>query len=259
MKKIGRFLASMPFAIALLILLAAACAICSAIPQGQAADWYAARYGEQASGWITALKLDDAFHSVWFLALAGALCLSLLCCNLTKLPSLLRRIRAFRDPKQVAAGAETAEGNGDPEQVFRALRLPAPAKEESGEGTVRLFAVRGTAGFWGHWVCHLGILLLVAGFALGQVFGEEMTVAALPGQTKALGETGLQVLVKDFRADLREDGSAEQYTTEMELAGPDGSRESAEAIRRGLRERIWCNVLRTLPDGVMAAHGPLVP
>ena len=37
------------------------------------------------------------------------------------------------------------------------------------------------------------------------------------------------------------------------------SRESAEAIRRGLRERIWCNVLQTLPDGVMAAHGPLVP
>ena len=37
------------------------------------------------------------------------------------------------------------------------------------------------------------------------------------------------------------------------------SREGAEAIRRSLRGRIWCKVLRTLPDGVMAAHGPLVP
>ena len=37
------------------------------------------------------------------------------------------------------------------------------------------------------------------------------------------------------------------------------SRESAEAIRRSVPGEVWGKVLRTLPDGVMAAHGPLVP
>ena len=36
------------------------------------------------------------------------------------------------------------------------------------------------------------------------------------------------------------------------------SRESAEAIRRALRGNAWIEVLQTLPDGVMAAHEPLV-
>lgn len=36
------------------------------------------------------------------------------------------------------------------------------------------------------------------------------------------------------------------------------SRESAEAIRQSLRREIWSKVLRTLPDGVKAAHEPLV-
>ena len=227
MKKIGRFLASMPFAIGLLILLAAACALCSAIPQGQTHAWYTARYGEQAAGLIKALRLDDAFRSVWFLVLAGALCLSLLSCNVTKLPALLRRVRAFRDPGTQAGSAETVEGEGDPEAVFRALRLKVPDRKETGDGKIHLFAVRGTAGFWGHWICHLGILLLIIGFVLGQMTGEEMTVATLPGETKALGKTGMQVRVEDFRAELREDGSAEQFTTEIELTGPDGSREDA--------------------------------
>lgn len=37
------------------------------------------------------------------------------------------------------------------------------------------------------------------------------------------------------------------------------SREHAELIRSRLSPEIWSRVLQTLPDGVMVAHGPLVP
>ena len=63
MKKTGKFLSSMPFAITLLVLLAAACALCSTIPQGQTYDQYAAQYGERTAGFIIALRLDDAFRA----------------------------------------------------------------------------------------------------------------------------------------------------------------------------------------------------
>ena len=59
MKKIGKFLSSMPFAITLLVLLAAACALCSTIPQGQTYDQYAAQYGERTAGFIIEQLRED--------------------------------------------------------------------------------------------------------------------------------------------------------------------------------------------------------
>ena len=95
MKKIGKFLSSMPFAIILLVLLAAACALSSTVSQGQAYEYYAAQYGERTAGFILALQLDDAFHSWWFIGLSAFLCLNMLCCNMIRLPSLVKRAVGF--------------------------------------------------------------------------------------------------------------------------------------------------------------------
>jgi len=221
MKKIGKFLSSMPFAITLLVLLAAACAVSSAVTQGQNYDFYAARYGERTAGLILALRLDDAFHSWWFIGLSAFLCLNLLCCNLIRLPALLKRIRSFADPERTAAGGFTAQarGEGDPRPVFSALRLkPGEGKNAAGQET--LYAAGNRAGFWGAWICHLGILLLILGFALGQMTMENYTVYALPGQTKELENTGLTVTVDDFRVTRSENGSVQQYTAWVTAKDP---------------------------------------
>ena len=229
-KKIGRFISSMPFAIALLVVLAAACAFSSTVEQGQNYEYYAAQYGERTAGLILALRLDDAFHSVWFIGLSAALCLNLLCCNLIRLPVLLKRSRAFTDPERlIASGGDGPEACGrEPEKLLKALGMPAAKETATADGRRVLFSVRNRAGLWGAWVCHLGILLLIFGFALGQVTGQQFTVYALPGQTKPLGDTGLQVTVNDFRAELREDGSAEQFTADLTVRDPAaGTEESA--------------------------------
>ena len=184
LKKIRKFLGSMPLAITLLVLLAAACALSSAVPQKQTPEWYEAKFGAQAAHVILALHADDAYHSWWFLALAGFLCLSLLMCNLTRVRTLIRRSR--EDP-----------GN--------------------------------KAGIWGAWVCHLGILLLIVGFSLGQMTQEEYTLAGLPGQSRPLGETGLEVRIDSFDIDWREDGSAGQYTAGITVTDGQGKSESGSA------------------------------
>lgn len=230
-KKIGRFLSSMPFAIALLVLLAAACAVSSAVTQGQTMEWYAARYGERTAGLILALRMDDAFHSWWFLGLSGVLCLNLVLCNLIRLPALLKRAKAFAKPGRIPEEEEApdARGAGEAEKVFAALRLPSP-KRQPEDGTETLFAAGNLIGFWGAWICHLGILLLILGFALGQLTSEQYTVYALPGQTKPLGETGLTVTVEDFRTDRSETGAAEQYTASLTVSDPAaGTRQSGTA------------------------------
>lgn len=229
MKKIGKFLSSMPFAIALLVLLAAACALCSSIQQGLGYDAYAAQYGERTAGLIMALRLDDAFHSWWFIVLSGFLCLNLVCCNLMRLPSLLRRIRTFRDPEKTAVCKTDAmaKGIGDPGKVFSALRFPKPTEKGQGAG---LFTAANLPGFWGAWICHLGILLLILGFALGQICMKQYTVYALPGQTKEMGDSGLLVTVDDFRVDRTEQGTISQYTASLTASDPKtGTQQSAPA------------------------------
>lgn len=230
MKKILRFLSSMPFAIALLILLAAACAFSSTVTQGQDSAYYAAYYGERTAGLIMALHLDDAFHSWWFIGLSAALCLNLLCCNVLRLPVLIRRSRAFsgKDVRQIPETADTMAREGkSPEKLFSTLRLFRPGSGCTEDGRETLTAVRGRAGLWGAWVCHLGILLLILGFALGQLTMRQYPVTAMPGQTKPLGDTGLFVTVNDFRAETREDGSPIQYTADLTVADPQGGTEQA--------------------------------
>ena len=89
MKKVWKFLTSMKLAIALLLILAAACAGASFINQGQTYEFYARMYSERTAGLILALSLDDAFHSWWFIAINAFLCLNLLGCNLIRLPQLI--------------------------------------------------------------------------------------------------------------------------------------------------------------------------
>ena len=232
MKKIGRFLSSMPFAIILLVLLAAACALSSTVSQGLTYDQYAAQYGERTAGLILALRLDDAFHSWWFIGLSAVLCLNLLCCNLVRLPSLLKRIRSFTNPEKASGSRADAEaqGEGEPQAVFSALRLAHPRTAENTAGQKVLFAAGNTAGFWGAWVCHLGILLLILGFALGQMTAEQYTVYAMPGQSKPLDNTGLTVRVDDFQVERTENGTVQQYTASLTVSDPvSGTQQSGEA------------------------------
>ena len=215
MKKIMKFLSSMQFAILLLVILAAACAGGSFIPQGLGFEDYAARYSERAAGLIFGLGLDDVFHAWWFLALTAFLLGNLLLCNLLRLPQLLRRTRDAADPAKRGAPAVTVEGVRDPDALFARLHMPKARETADAEGRPLRFSVRNRAGLWGAWVCHLGIFLLILGFALGQMTKEEYTVYGVPGQYKQLGDTDYTVYIADFRIDRAEDGFAEQYESTL--------------------------------------------
>ena len=97
MKKVWKFLSSMGFAVALLVLLAAACALSSLVEQGLTREAYAARYGEGTASLIMALQVNDAYHSTWFIVLSGFLCLNLILCSVVRFPFFLRRYRREKD------------------------------------------------------------------------------------------------------------------------------------------------------------------
>lgn len=231
MKKIWKFLSSMGFAVGLLVILAAACALSSLVEQGLSREAYTARYGEGMANLILALGADDAYHSIWFIALSGFLCLNLLLCSVTRFTSFLRRWRQEKNPAEVNRSGELGDlKTSRPEQVFAAMGLK-PEKCTDETGREALYASGNRAGVWGAWVCHAGVLLLIAGFALGQLTLRETVIWGAEGDTRSLADTGLEIRIDAFRTETREDHSILQYVTEITVTDP-ASGESRQASVR---------------------------
>ncbi len=86
---------------------------------------------------------------------------------------------------------------------------------------------RGRLGAWGPWLCHVGMLLLIAGFALGQRFSLETYLYGVPGETHEIEGTDYTVRIDDFQIDLREDETVEQYTAWLTVADSQSGRQQS--------------------------------
>ena len=230
LKKIIRFLYSMKFAILLLILLAAACVLGSVIPQKQSFMWYFTEYGSRTGALIIGLNLDDVFHAAWFLVLTVLLCCDLLACNLLHLPGLLARTRALgRAPRPTEQATAAVSGVADPAAVFARLRMPKPKSAELDGKTVR-WAAKNHAGLWGAWATHLGALLLIIGFTMGQTTLVEHAVMGVPGKTYPVADTGLRLTIDDFNIAYTAAGNPEQFTAKLTMHGPEGDRQGEASV-----------------------------
>ena len=232
LKKAGRFLSSMQFALILLGILILACVAGSFVSQGKTYLWYAETYSERVAGAIIALRLDDVFHSWWFVAITVFLCVNLVACNLVRIGPIVKQWKRLSDPERAVPEnaklqCETAD---QPDGYFAAMGFHHVEERKTEEGKTCKYAVNGRIGVWGAWICHLGILLLILGFGLGQLVKREYPVYGVPGQTKEIGDTGLLLTIDDFRTDIHEDGSVAQYTSELTVRDPKtGTEESGAA------------------------------
>lgn len=224
LKKAGRFLCSMKCAVGLLLILAAACTMGSLIPQGEAAGYYTQGY-PQAAGAILMLGLDDVFHCWWFVALTLFLCVNLLFCNIIHFPSLVRKSRyGFSWERCLKGWDGTALGqtDGEPGKLFAKMGFKKIEKRQTEDGAQVWYGARHKAGIWGPWLCHLGMLTVIAGFGLGQLCQEQYTVYGVPGQTKPVGDTGYELTIDSFDVKLRDDATVEQYTTALTVGMESG-------------------------------------
>ena len=221
----------MQFAVILLIILALACSLGSFISQNQTYSWYAQQYSERAAAAIIALHLDDLYHSWWFILITAFLCLNLTLCNIVRFPDIVKRCRSDKDPDKMISGPVTASAEGitDPAAVFKGMGIADPKECES-DGKRCMYGTKNTIGHWGAWVCHLGILLLILGFGLGQMTHKEYTVYGIPGDSRTVGDTGYVVTIDDFRVGLREDDTVEQYTADITVRDIEHDRKDSATI-----------------------------
>lgn len=88
---------------------------------------------------------------------------------------------------------------------------------------------KGNIGIWGSWLTHLGMLLLIIGFAAGQFLSTEAVAYGIPGSTQPLGDTGLMLTIDAFDVALRQDDTVEQYTATLTVTDSAGNRRTGTA------------------------------
>ena len=213
MKKIGKFLFSMKFALTILALFVLACIGGSVIPQGEIEAAYRQAY-PTFGGLILALGMDDVFHAWWFVVLTLLLCLNLLGCNLVHFPGILKKMKPGQPLPPEKAERHTLPGA--PEELFRSMGF-RNTESYTLDGVTYHYGVRNRIGLWGAWLTHLGILIIIAGFALGQMFTVSYSVYGVPGTGGQVGDTDYYLHIDDFQVTLREDNTVEQYTATLTL------------------------------------------
>lgn len=226
-KKMGRFLCSMKFGLILLGIMIIACVAGSVISQGQSQSFYTSLYTEKGAWIIILLGLDDVFHSPWFAALTIMVCVNLLGCNLLRFPKLFGVMNGYTAENFSRKNPEeTGRITADPEELFHAMGFQKVLTREGGDR----YGVRNRIGCWGAWLTHLGMLVIIVGFALGQIYTVKYTVYGVTGQTKSVGDTGYELTIDSFEIGLREDETVKQYTSQITVTNTaTGESKSGEA------------------------------
>ncbi|HEY3297743.1 MAG TPA: cytochrome c biogenesis protein ResB [Armatimonadota bacterium] len=174
---VWQFFASMKTAVLLILLLAAASVVGTAVGQG----------GDVHSGsaWkvviFRTLGLKDVFHSAWYEALLALMGVNLAVCSIHRFGPVWRR--TFRP--DIALGKEGVQKESE-SSVFNvrgttgvvsanvrdALRSRSyRIFEKQTGGETAIYAIHGRAGIWGPYLTHVSLLVIFLGAVFGNVFG----------------------------------------------------------------------------------------
>ncbi|MGM0396169.1 MAG: cytochrome c biogenesis protein ResB [Bacillota bacterium] len=220
--KFIRRLTSLGLAIVLFILIAAYSIIGTVLPQGLQREFYIEGY-PSLGNLITTLQFDQVYSSWVFRILLSLFIINLAGCTIRILPGQLRRMNKDYFPKPKVDGENLYAENMDL-QKFRGILEKKKYKilqEENG-----FMATRHKIGNIGSSVTHLGIIVIMLGSFVGNIFAQEGFFNMLPGDIKSFPEYGFSIRLDDFRLGFRENGTVEQYYSDVTVLRPDGEDES---------------------------------
>jgi cytochrome c biogenesis protein len=228
------WIADLRLAIGLLLLIAVASGIGTAIPQKEAAEFYHQRYDSAPwLGWLKAdgllrFQLDHVYSSGWFLALLALLGLALILCSWRRQwPALQASLRwiDYTTPRQLSklALANTiAAPRADalPQLEARLRQQGWTVRAQEG----RLAARKGLVGRVGPLLVHTGLVVLMVGAAWGSLAGQRLEQFLAPGRELELldrqGHPQVTLALDGFEISRDPAGRPEQFTSRMRLIPP---------------------------------------
>ncbi len=192
---IWHFFSSVRLAIFLLIILAVTSIIGTIIPQGETLQYYLNNFGPGMFKAIKLLRLDDTYHSWWYLTLLGLFSLNLVICTFNRLPFTLKLFkRDYIDVtpdylRRVTYRREWHVATGDLAGLREALlsklrEIAGPYREKRlDDGGTVFLSERGKWSYWGLYGLHISILIIFAGAVYGSLTGFKGRIMLLEGET----------------------------------------------------------------------------
>ncbi len=232
LSRLAAWLSDLRLAIGLLIVIAAASGIGTAIPQKESEELYHRLYDAQP--WlgllngerVLALALDHVYSSNWFLALLSWLAVSLLLCSWRRQwPALRAALRwvDYSSPRQLSkfSLAETvpvvdaAASLGHLEAALRSRGWQIQRQSD------RLAARKGVAGRIGPLLVHAGMVVLMLGAAWGALGGQRLEQFLAPGRSLELvdsrGHQELTLALDAFNVQRDPAGRPEQFRSRLRI------------------------------------------
>jgi len=212
----------------LFILIAIYSIIGTVLPQGLAIEFYIENY-PKIGNLIGTLQFDQVYSSWIFRILLGLFMINLIGCTIKILPVQLKRMQKnyFMKPKVDSENLYTEDM--DIEEFKSQLKKQKFYIEETKDG---FRAAKHRIGNIGSSVTHLGIIIIVLGSFLGNLFAEEGFFNLLPGDVKGFPEYGFSIQLDDFRLGYRENKTVDQYYSDISILRPNKEAE---------KETVWVN------------------
>ena len=189
---IWEFLSSVKLTIVLLILLAIVSIAGTVIPQGQGAAEFAKNLSPAMFRFLSTLQLFDMYNAPWFRLLIAFLALNLVVCSIDRFPSTWKRFsskpapdrrKPFENNTKEDCLEISVDGNTASKRVEKILKSGYKNVRQKTSGTDHFFyGDKGSLSYFGVYVVHLSVLLILVGGLMGSFFGFEAYVNILEGE-----------------------------------------------------------------------------
>jgi cytochrome c biogenesis protein len=228
------FFASVNLAIVLLILISAASILGTLIPQQEAAGLFISRLSPGMADILHGLQLFNIFHSTWFIILLGLLALNLIVCSLDRFPMAWKRFRQESAPdrddlfEEIPSDQVTIKEtplSEEPQRLEMLLKKKTGrVRRRDADDRSYLYVGKGAYSYFGVYLIHVSVLVVMAGFIVGFLFGfegamnipegESSDVVALKGG-RGLKKLDVSVRCDRFFIDFYADGAPKTYRSDL--------------------------------------------
>lgn len=222
-------LSSLRLAISLFLILAFLTIFGTFIDQGREASFYIDKYGDKWGSWIVRLKVDDIYHSWYYVSFLSLLCINALSCVYNRFPITMKSM--FRE--KVNVGREFLKK----QKGYQEISIPSDAFPNGPVGYVKsvlerkryrvldakdggetvVFGQKGVIGRIGSHVAHLSVIVILGGGLLGSLLGFRLFGTFFVHSTTFVPQGNFSLRVNKFWIDHYPNGMVKSYFSDLDV------------------------------------------